>query len=274
MYSFIDNVENELDNVRYMITVAKAGIDKKLRGSISMKRCKSNIYYLNKVKVGDKYRCRYLGTPTSLAVIKFKANRFNKERLKILEYDRNLLEALITDYRDYSPDAIHSKLPESYKDLPSLCYEDDRMEKMKAWAKEKYEKNQHPMKKSATTACDGTQVRSKGECIWYDSLKGADIPFRYDSMISLRDANGYVKKKSPDFEIICRTGRLLYVEHAGMLLKPDYLEDFKEKVRLYMLNGIVIGDNLIITSDNADGGTNSQMINEIINKIIKPLVFG
>jgi len=58
-----------------------------------------------------------------------------------------------------------------------------------------------------------------------------------------------------------------------MLMKADYLEKFKKRVLTYMMNGYVIGDNLILTSDNMGHGINSQMITEMIDHIIGPRVF-
>lgn len=274
MYDFNKIIENELSNLSYLIETTENKVDTNLNGTIRSKSRKGGVYYERCWYENGQRKFEYIGTPSDKRVIAFKRNRFNIKRLEVLKRDRALLKNMQGKYQDYSPSAVHAKLPSSYKDLPGECYVDERFEELKSWARVRYDKNSWPMTEHATTACDGTQVRSKGECIWYDSLKRAGIPFRYDPVIKLRDANGFVKRKSPDFEILCISGRLLYVEHLGMLLRPEYLEDFKEKVRLYMLNGIVIGDNLIITSDSKDGGINSQMINEIINKIIKPLVFG
>ena len=274
MYEFPELMLNEIEGIDYLIDSLIAITDLSQSGSLNCYKYEGKPYYKCYWWDEGMRRVEYLGTPTDERVIAFKRNRFNIERLKVLKHDRALLKKIQKKYQDYSPSAIHAKLPKSYQNLPQECYEDERFDKMQDWAKEKYYKNPYLMPDGATTTCDGTQVRSKGECIWYDSLKRAGIPFRYDPMIKLRDTNGYVKRKSPDFEILCLSGKLFYIEHLGMLLNQGYMEDFKEKVRLYMLNGIVIGDNLLLTSDSKDGGINSQMITELIDKIIKPLVFG
>lgn len=119
----------------------------------------------------------------------------------------------------------------------------------------------------ATYACDGTRVRSKGEALWYNMLYYAGIPFRYDSPLTVIDEWGNEKTVYPDFLIQCYNGSFIIIEHFGGLLKPSYSSKQITKIRDYLRSGYVLGDNFFVTSDDAEGGINTEMIARTICQI-------
>ena len=67
----------------------------------------------------------------------------------------------------------------------------------------------------------------------------------------------------PDFQILCYDGTLIIIEHLGMLLKNNYAMKNLIKIQDYIRSGFIIGKDLILTSENANGGTDSEMLTEI-----------
>lgn len=274
MYGFTQEIEDELENIRFLINELETRGCEMPDGALVYKKINGQFYYYRQYYDGNIKKSEYLGKYNDEKVLKFKAVKFNALRLKVLKQDLALLMNLREKYVRYEPAEIHRRLPSSYKDLPDECYVDDKFERLCDWAAEDYESSSFPFASTGCTTIDGTKVRSKGECIWYDTLYRYAVPFRYEETLELRDETGRKVAVHPDFSIMCYNERVIYIEHAGMLLKPSYMEDFKWKITTYLRNNIVMGDNLFVTSDNKDSGINSQMIDLFVKNMIKPLVFG
>ena len=125
------------------------------------------------------------------------------------------------------------------------------------------------MPKNPSVAKDGTKLRSKGELLWYTALKSAGLKFRVEPSIKLYDDEGVSHYFAPDFVVKCKDNSLIFIDHLGLLDDEGYAERFKNKVVDYLKCGYTIGDNLIITSNNINGGISELMISEAIEKIKK-----
>ena len=72
------------------------------------------------------------------------------------------------------------------------------------------------------------------------------IPYRYECKLEI---GGHIYY--PDFTIRHPlTGKIYYWEHVGGLHMPDYRSDFIQKLRIYINNGIIPDDNLILTFES------------------------
>ena len=259
-----------LDSFDRMIDITKDKLkeyDMAHRHMICMTRANKSFFYYEQHKHNGIISRSYLGTSSDKTVQAIKLAHYYDKKLKVLVNDRKAIQKAFDALSDYSPESINSKLPNAYRDLPRQMFEDDMLEELKAWANAEYLKNQHPFPRFKNTSCDGTYVRSKGECIWYDNLLAADIPFRYDPRITLTDTNGKEYIMYPDFQIKCPDGSFILVEHLGMLNDETYADNLKNKLMIYEYCGYTIGDNLIVTSDNTNGSINELMILRQINMI-------
>ena len=76
------------------------------------------------------------------------------------------------------------------------------------------------------------------------------------------------KVKRPDFKIIdADTGDVWYWELCGMMSDSKYAKSWADKEKFYARNGIVRGQNLIVTEEHDGEGLDSFMINEMIRDI-------
>lgn len=276
MNNFRPMIKAEIDSINYLIGKYEDKPHKPAKGTLCYSIQNNEIvYYLQNSIYEDGKRKRtaiMLGDIYSKPVQSIKLNRFNYEMLRRLRTNKKLLEKIDGKYMDISPFAVHKDLPSAYKDLPKECYIDDSYEELKAWAAEKYEKNSKEMQWLPCITVTGESVRSKGEAIIYNMLVYYGIPFKYDSQLTLIDANGYKVTRYPDFAIQTKSGQIIYWEHLGRLEKEDYFEGFCEKFMLYHLNGICAGDNLIITADRIGGSINTKAIDDVLRYCILPLV--
>ena len=189
------------------------------------------------------------------------------EKRKRLIQDRKLLEKFAQQYLDYNHEAVFAALSNPYRIIAGEDFNDARYEEIKRWANADYEKNQAPFPAAEIYAVDGTRTRSKGECLHYNIYLGRGIPFRYDSIITITDGRGNTKNVSPDFMIQNYDYSLTIIEHLGRLFDMRYALDFGEKCYWYLQEGFILGKNFFVTSDDINGGTDTQAILEVAKAV-------
>jgi hypothetical protein len=117
----------------------------------------------------------------------------------------------------------------------------------------------------------GEAVRSKSEVIIANLLHARKVHYHYETPLEIAGVTKY-----PDFTIEDDdTGVTYYWEHCGMLSDPGYRKRWDTKKEWYLAQNIIPhekggGQNgtLIITEDSPSGGISSQVIEEIIVKVI------
>ena len=106
--------------------------------------------------------------------------------------------------------------------------------------------NPYPPKKPHETM-NGEIVKSKSEQLIANTLFCRKIPYAYEPRLIL-DNNTV---RYPDFVTLnVRTRKTVYWEHFGRLSDAGYCADNFPKLMLYEQNGIIVGDNLIITMES------------------------
>jgi hypothetical protein len=118
----------------------------------------------------------------------------------------------------------------------------------------------------------GLAVRSKSEVIIAEALTHAGVSFEYEKPLSMGGMTRY-----PDFTIEDEiSGRTIYWEHLGLLQNESYRQGWENKLKWYCKNGVDVSGKgeatkgiLVTTSDNLDGGIDTQGISKIIKEIFK-----
>lgn len=110
----------------------------------------------------------------------------------------------------------------------------------------------------------GELVRSKSEVIIANCLHYNGLEYIYEPELVLE---GRVKR--PDFKVVDDdTGETWYWEHCGMMSDPEYRKRWEAKKKFYAKNGIVEGQNLIVTYDDEQGGLDSKVVEDLIQKYL------
>ena len=238
------------------------------RGSLYLQNQGQNVYaYERWQEKGQPEKKKYLGHIDSAPVQELFRLKYNEQRLIRLKHDKKLLEKLERQYRMYDFESVVNDMPKAYRSVAKNEYFDQRYEELKQWANADYPKNPYPFPKAEIYAKDGTRMRSKGECIWYNLLLEKGILFWHDCGINFVDKDGNTKTLFADFLIQCFDGSFIIIEHLGRVGNFPYATDFGEKCYWYFQNNFVLGKNFFATSDDPDYGTDSQMIAELVDKI-------
>ena len=248
-------------------------------------------YYEQDWNHGDK-ALKPLGKSDNKTVKAYKKRRFLQKKLQILKNNKNATEQFLSQYHDFTTESICKSLPRSYQGIPVNAYEqidtglvlkvhghlprsiieDGRFQKLVDWAAEDYKRNPMSLPEDPNIARDGTPMRSKGECMWYDDILFEGLPVRVDPELVIQGKSGQWHKLYPDFQFLCFDGTTILVEHFGGWDDEEYAERNKRKIQEYLDCGFVLGYNLIVTSDNANYRTNELGIIDAL-EIIKKRMF-
>ena len=238
------------------------------RGCLRLQEHSGQIYgYERWQKKGEPERKVYLGPLESDAVRQLCSVKLKEKRLVRLRQNQKLLEKLEKEYQAYDFESIVAEMPKAYRQAAKNDSFDQRYEEIRRWAEAPYPKNPFPLPDAENRAKDGTILRSKGECIWYNLMQERGILFRFDCEIEIIDSHGNAKKLYPDFLIMCFDGTLIIIEHLGRMGDLSYAMGFGEKSYWYFQKGFVLGKNYFITSDDLNYGTDSQMIARLVDRI-------
>lgn len=124
--------------------------------------------------------------------------------------------------------------------------------------------NPYPPKKPSETM-KGEIVKSKSEKIIADTLYTRNIPYVYEPRLVFD--NNIVRY--PDFVTLnVRTRKTVYWEHFGGLSDPGYCAENFPKLLLYEQNGIIVGDNLIITMETDEDQLDIHSVYRNIEKYL------
>lgn len=193
--------------------------------------------------------------------------RLAEKNIKSLQNNIPLLQRLQKQYRSVDFRDLAKQLPKDYDEL----LRQKELQEMLAWQNAPYKRcTYYPDMLTHRTAF-GDYVRSKGEAIISNALYGFGVPNHYEEELFFPDAR---KPYYPDFVIRLPHERYLYWEHWGLLNREKYRRDNIEKLAEYQEHGLIIGHNLIITQDDADGNCQSHVIYDTIEKIILPYYEG
>lgn len=272
LMSFLsDAIEKELELLGCIREKLSNDTIRPRNASIIVKQLHKNRYYYKAESVKGKTKHKYLGKADSAKLIYTVQAAYKLALREMVKHDLKLLLSFKRDYKEISENNVMDELSPCVKHVSVLNNYLPDLQKLREWAAENYEKNTAPFGYKVIRAKDGTRVRSKSECIIYNALLDAGIPFRYDPVIKFMRKNEYNEieyiSKSPDFQIMCPDGSFILIEHGGLITSSDYTKDLVSKVQLYLSNGYILGYSLFVTGDSVDGGIDSFEISRLIQMI-------
>lgn len=185
---------------------------------------------------------------------------YEEKLLKILDQEIGAIDSYFEKSPALGPEGLYDSLSEKRKALVLPAIETDAMIR-KRFEDLVYEKKGFDKDAPEFYTEKGERVRSKSEVIIANRLLKEDIPYHYEYPVLLKGF-GLVH---PDFMILnVRRRKVFYWEHRGMMDKEGYANDAISKTRAYQLNGIFLGDKLIITEETENLPMNIREINSVI----------
>lgn len=186
-----------------------------------------------------------------------------KEQLRCDLLQIKALERFIQDYEKGSITRVKFKSPEHFFRL---------LRKRISASFEECQQKLNEMFQSSTkrpegkrfSTISGVMVRSKSEVEIANLLYTLEIPFVYEPVIII---NGI--EITPDFIfMIPGTGTIYMWEHFGMMDDPDYSRTSLHKLETLSLDGWILGQNLIVTTETYDSPFNMEKASYALRQVV------
>ncbi len=267
MYNFENDLDKELKFLKFLLESTNNSQSESRSGFLVKRTGRKGDYYYEV----DKNR-RIVGKPlksNSPRVIEIKNQRKQKVLIRRLKNNINCLEKALEKIQSIHPKDINASLPLAYRDseFGNHILENEAATLMPSIEANISQNSTYPFAVQNITI-DGRIVRSLAEVIIYNLLKFHGIKFDYERKITVATEDGYKKELIPDFTIFTPTGEVKYWEHVGRFDDIEYRKRFFDKIVIYYRNGIVPGENLILTFSKKDYSVDSSEINRIIESLL------
>lgn len=221
-------------------------------------------YYL-RTETNDKSG-KYIKKGDKQKIIRYLQKAYDEKVYRMIQTEIKSIEALLKHSEDYNIKIrkVYSDSPEEVKELiyPIDCMDTDYARK---WKELDYKANPIPIQDTEYNTDNGECVRSKSEMNIANALFKYGAIYLYEAPVTLK--NG--KTVYPDFTIInVKQRKVIYWEHRGMMDDREYAKNAVRKVKDYMKNGIIPGDNLILTEETQSSPLGTDEINSIIQTFL------
>lgn len=257
-----DKMINKIkEEIRY-IKAVKAEINKRIAeapsGKLRCAICRGNYQYY----IGN----RYLKSKEKKLAIRLAEKEYSLKIEKQLGRYESALEVIEDFIENERLQNIYRELHPARKAIVTPLYRpiEDIIEEFEQIKYE--EKGFDELDKTSYYTIKGERVRSKSEKIIADELYRHGIPYKYELPIELQVWNKKVTIY-PDFTVLNkRTGKKWFIEHLGMMDRPNYFETSMNKLDTYEKNDILLGRDLIILHETSKSPLNTKVLEKYINE--------
>jgi len=194
-------------------------------------------------------------------VKKLAQKAYDKKVLKYAEKTYSQITRLLNEFQDDKLERIYLSENINRRELIEPVEETFEM-KLEKWLSHPYKSKAFNEGAPVIKSDNGIQVRSKSERLMANFFDSVGLKYKYECPLLLKPY-GIIY---PDFTFLSpKTGKEIYWEHEGMLDNPEYAQTAAKKIELYEKNGILPGDNLILTFET----TNSILDKEILRIMVE-----
>ena len=219
-------------------------------------------YFLRKERTA---KAEYVPTKERELIAKLIKKEYAIRSLRELEEMKKCLQKFLDKYHPKALQRQYANLCEGRKVFVTPIELTDEMYVEKWFSEHLGEQNPFPEQGKYETE-QGEYVRSKSEKILADTFYKMKVPYRYEAQLNL----GLGRYVYPDFTCLnVRKRKTIYWEHLGLLNVDAYASKNHEKLALYEQNGILLGDNLMISFETADCPLNTAVLRKKIEAILK-----
>lgn len=238
---FYEEVGERIDYLRNVLDKKTKTLTKSPKGKIVINHHHSGFQYYVREHPTDK-RGRYLKTSEKELTKRLIQKRYDELIVKQIQKELDILEQLNTTTNPY--EEIYNKIHVGCDMVTPLMLTDE--ECVKKWYECQYDRMGFAENAPEYYSKKGERMRSKSETVIADHLDKYGVPYLYECPIEI-DGKMYY----PDFKILnVHTREVIYWEHFGIMDDSDYMNKAIKKINTYAQNGLVLGENLIVTFES------------------------
>ncbi|MDO4633826.1 MAG: hypothetical protein Q4B01_08235 [Eubacteriales bacterium] len=215
-------------------------------------------------KTGEK-KYEYINRKDLGSAKELAQKKYENDLIRLLERRISQWKKILRDYSDTEIDDLYEAEREERKAL-IVPVREGWEEYQRKWYQEPYEGKIFLPDTPVILTEKGERVRSKSEKILADYLHRKGIPYKYEKPLKLRGA-GIIY---PDFTLLSsRTRKEIYWEHDGRMDDPEYAKKAVQKINLYVRNGIMPGNRLLITYETSSQTLQMDIVEKLLENILE-----
>ena len=230
------------------------------------KKSENAYYAVNK----DTGKSKYLSRKNYHILQSLRKRKLCESGIKVLERNLKALERLLAVYQPYDPAALEESLSPAYRNKQEDL---DQMREVRTGSGNRFTQSEnpyHPEHLKHRTSF-GLIVRSRIEAAAAELAYSRGYYIMYEKRVILYDEEGKLYVVYPDF-ILCENEQSpdvtwIYWEHLGLLDMEDYRERTLLKLKLFPQNGILPGQNLILTTDGMNESIDLMAVSNVLDSI-------
>lgn len=194
----------------------------------------------------------YLDKSHSDTIARLAQKEFDQKALRTARKELNAINKILKYCDMDKVEDVLDSCQEEKRQLIAPAVESDETFRA-SWLAQKFAQKQKNEGDKLYQTERGDLVQSKSEGMQADYLFHHDYAYLYEKRVKLID-HGRVTYRYPDFTILDPVTRQEVIfEHFGMVDQDHYFRNsFIDKLRLYLENGYVIGDNLLFTFETQE----------------------
>lgn len=255
-------LEQEEMHLAKLVKRAQTNLKNAPEGTLRLSCNKNKVQYYHSTK-GGKYNGVYIPKSEQELAKRLAQKDYDEKLLLCAQKRLKQIDKILFDYED---DEIENLFLKQHLERQRLVQpvEPTWEQLIESWMNEEYEAKGFAEGTPVIYSDRGERVRSKTERSIADFLYKNNIPYKYECPLYLI---GY-GTVYPDFTILSKRKRkLVYWEHDGKMDDPEYAINAVRKIQTYENNGIILGDNLIVTFETSKTVLNNSSLERIIRTL-------
>lgn len=223
-------------------------------------------YYYDAHIVNGKEKLRYIGGADNAEVKSRQELHYLKTAIKNVNNNIKYLQRAIDNYKPIDPEGIVSVSGKTYRDNYDVGGSIFKQTKADEWVKEGlykrsyYEAGRPYPEGLVLRTVSGEMVRTRGEVIIANTLDSFGLSYVYEWP---KWIDG--RLRWPDFTVLHpKTKEIITIEYMGRYDDSGYREKNNPRMEEFFNEGYILGQNLLVFMDNADGIIDSNKIHRVI----------
>lgn len=268
MNMILREINKEIKELKRMLKKVEDYLKKAPAGTLKYKQVKGKTYFYQQFSNGNVVQ-KYIKRKDEALACSLAQKAYYQKLKSILMKQIDKLASFADTYEPKELEMVYDELSSVRKQIIAPL-RISTAEKIRRWDEEIYEENSsHPEHKIFETE-QGEFVRSKSEVIIANLLyhNRNDILYKYERPITvIKDGKEIIVY--PDFTILNKkTGRIVYLEHIGMLDAAYYANDFVWKVNTYVENNLIPGRDVIFTYESSKYPLDMRVLRKMLREEI------
>ncbi len=239
------------------------------KGKIHIVKSPKRIQFYLRQNKNDKSGL-YVSKSEHLLIKKYLQKAYDEKVLKAINQEISVISKFLEKSNKSTqqiPDLIRQFYSENPNEVKKFIIPIDLSDEdyKKVWLSFQYEGKEIPDDAPIYKTDKKEIVRSKSELNIANMLNKYGIPYRYECPLYLENKIVFY----PDFTILnVKRRKVFYWEHRGMMDNVNYASNAVKKNKIYMDNGIIIGNNLIISEETSTNPLGTNEIELIIKEYL------